>query len=118
MMSLNSEASMENNQQHVECTPPKQTKTKQNGTMETVLTKLYSKEMVTKNKPKCEEWILRVAQCAVFSTAVLAAWFKFSQTNEVWPLVHNRENYFTSIQIGLVNKNQIIPVKILNNTMP
>ena len=54
-MSLNSEASMENNQQHVECTPPRQTKTKQNGTMETVLTKLYSKEMVTKNKPKCEE---------------------------------------------------------------
>ena len=53
-----------------------------------------------------------------FSTAVLAAWFKFSQTNEVWPLVHNRENYFTSIQIGLVNENQIIPVKILNNTMP
>ena len=50
-MSLNSEASMENNQQHVECTLPKQTKTKQNGTMETVLTKLYSKEMVTKNKP-------------------------------------------------------------------
>ena len=54
-MSLNSEASMENNQQHVECTPPRQTKTKQNGTMETVLTKLYSKEMVTKNKPKCEK---------------------------------------------------------------
>ena len=90
-----SEASKENNQEHVECTPPRQTKTKQNGTMETVLTKLYSKEMVTKNKPKCEKWILRVAQCAVFSTAVLAAWFKFSQTNEVWPLVHNRENYFT-----------------------
>ena len=55
MISLNSEASMENNQQHVECTPPRQTKTKQNDTMETVLTKLYSKEMVTKNKPKCEE---------------------------------------------------------------
>ena len=32
-----------------------QNKPKQNGTMETVLTKLYSKEMVTKNKPKCEE---------------------------------------------------------------
>ena len=61
------------------------TKTKQNIAIETVLTKLYSQEMVTKNKPKCEEWILRVAQCAV-STAVLAASFKFSQTKEVLPI--------------------------------
>ena len=44
----------------------KTNQTKQNGAIETVLTKLYSEEMVTKNKPKCEEWIFRVAQCAVF----------------------------------------------------
>ena len=49
-MSLNSEASTENNQQHVECTPPKQNK--KNGAIETVLTKLYSQEMVTKKQTK------------------------------------------------------------------
>ena len=58
---------------------------RQKGAIETILTKLYSEEVVTKTKPKYDEWILRVAQCAV-STAVLAASFKFSQTKEVLPI--------------------------------
>ena len=75
----------------------KTNQTKQNGAIETVLTKLYSEEMVTKTNQNMKNEFFGLPSVP-FSTAVLAAWFKFPQTKEVQPLVHKREKHFTNLE--------------------